>query len=191
MPADDQDTALPPASVMVTMVLLKVAATWATPTTTFFFSFLRGRPAGFFSATAMLLGHFLLAGDGLGRTLAGAGVGVGALAANRQALAVAQAPVAAQIHQALDVHGDVAAQIALDQEVMVDQFANLDDLGFRQVADPAAGIDPQPCDDLVGDVRADSVDVAQADFDALLGRDIDAGDTCQDASPLASEALEF
>src|SRR5215471_7809086 len=45
MPADDQDTALPCASVMVTMVLLKVAATWATPTTTFFFSFLRARPA--------------------------------------------------------------------------------------------------------------------------------------------------
>src|SRR6266404_1997915 len=45
MPADDQDTALPAGSVMVTMVLLKVAATCATPTTTFFFSFLRARLA--------------------------------------------------------------------------------------------------------------------------------------------------
>src|ERR1700750_302272 len=102
MPADDQDTALPCASVMVTMVLLKVAATWATPTTTFFFSFLRARPADFLSATAMLLGHFLLAGDGLGRPLAGAGIGVGALAANRQALAMTQAAIATQVHQALD-----------------------------------------------------------------------------------------
>src|ERR1700743_1329473 len=103
MPADDQEIALPCGSVMVTMVLLKVAATCATPTTTFFFSFLRARGAlpPFFSS-AMLLGHFLLAGDRLGRPLAGAGIGVGTLAANRQVLAVTQAAIAAQVHQALD-----------------------------------------------------------------------------------------
>jgi hypothetical protein len=48
MPADDHDdTVLPWPSVMVMIVLLKVAATCATPTTTFFFSFLRARAAGF------------------------------------------------------------------------------------------------------------------------------------------------
>src|SRR5215475_11309892 len=46
-PAEDHDTALPCASVMVTIVLLNVAFTWATPVTTFFFSFLRGRGAAF------------------------------------------------------------------------------------------------------------------------------------------------
>src|SRR3954463_5768966 len=104
MPAEDQDMALPCGSVMVTMVLLKVAATWATPTATFFFSFLRARGAlpPVFLSSAMLLGHFLLAGDGLGRPLAGAGIGVGALSADRQALAVTKAAIAAQIHQALD-----------------------------------------------------------------------------------------
>src|ERR1700753_2522681 len=178
MPADDQEMALPCASVMVTVVLLKVAATWATPTATFFFSFLRARPAPFLSATAMLLGHFLLAGDGLGRPLAGAGVGMGALATDGQALAVAQAPIAAQIHQALDVHGDVAAQIAFHQIVAVDDFANLDDLGLGQIADAAGRIDAQLADDLVGGVRPDSMDIAKADFDSLLGRDIDAGDAC-------------
>src|ERR1700759_3915642 len=68
MPAEDQLMALPCASVMVTMVLLKVAATCATPTTTFFFSFLRARPAPFLSA--ILLRHFLLAGDRFGRAFA-------------------------------------------------------------------------------------------------------------------------
>src|ERR1700753_3306807 len=56
MPAEDQLIALPWLSVMVTMVLLKVAATCATPTTTFFFSFLRARgalPAPFLSSAAM------------------------------------------------------------------------------------------------------------------------------------------
>src|SRR5215469_14868234 len=62
MPADDQDTVLPCVSVMVTMVLLKVAATWATPTTTFFFSFLRARgalPAGFCASAIYLVTFFM------------------------------------------------------------------------------------------------------------------------------------
>src|SRR3954465_13232138 len=113
MPAEDQEMALPCASVMVTMVLLKVAATCATPTTTFFFSFFRARgalPPAFLSSAMLLLRHFLLAGDRFGRAFAGTGVGVGTLAADRQALAVTQAAIAAQVHQALDVHGDVTAQ---------------------------------------------------------------------------------
>ncbi len=89
-----------------------------------------------------------------------------------------QAPVAAQIHQALDVHRHVAAQIAFDQEVAVDDFANLDDFGFRQVADPAGGIDPKLGNDLLGSMRADSMDIAEPDCDSLLGRNIYAGDTC-------------
>jgi len=43
LPADDQAMALPCASVMVIMVLLNVAATWATPEVMFLRSFLRGR----------------------------------------------------------------------------------------------------------------------------------------------------
>src|SRR5262245_66062824 len=39
IPADDHDTTFPCPSVIEMIVLLKVAATWATPTTTFFFSF--------------------------------------------------------------------------------------------------------------------------------------------------------
>src|SRR6185312_7513291 len=52
MPADDQEIALPCVSVIVMIVLLKVAATCATPITTFFFSFLRARPAFFSGAAA-------------------------------------------------------------------------------------------------------------------------------------------
>src|SRR3712207_5819317 len=46
----------------------------------------------------------LLAGDRLRLALAGAGVCVGALTADREAAAVAQAAVGSEIHQALDVH---------------------------------------------------------------------------------------
>src|SRR6185437_11397149 len=75
MPALDQEIALPAVSVMVMIVLLKVAATWATPTATFFFSFLRARPAPFFSA-AILLRHFLFAVDRFRRAFSRLRVGV-------------------------------------------------------------------------------------------------------------------
>ena len=48
--------------------------------------------------------------------LAGARIGARALAAHRQALAMAQAAVAAEVHQPLDAHRHFAAQVALDGE---------------------------------------------------------------------------
>src|ERR1043165_6599172 len=59
MPADDHETALPCVSVMVMIVLLKVAATCATPTTTFFFSFLRARPPFFSAAAGVAIGYLV------------------------------------------------------------------------------------------------------------------------------------
>src|ERR1700693_1002627 len=101
-PDDDQAMVLPCASVMVIIVLLKVALTCATPEVIFFRSRRRrrGAAAGFAIRFLVLprLDGFLLAGDRPRRTLAGARVGVGALAADRQPLAVAQAAIAAEIH---------------------------------------------------------------------------------------------
>src|SRR5690606_6712485 len=53
----------------------------------------------------------------LARTLAGAGVGAGTLTANRQALAMTQTAIAAEVHQALDAHRYFTAQIAFDDEL--------------------------------------------------------------------------
>src|SRR5690606_38883276 len=64
----------------------------------------------------------LLACDGLRRALAGAGVGVRALTANRQRTAVTQAAVAAEVHQALDVHRNFTTQVAFDLVVAVDRL---------------------------------------------------------------------
>ena len=44
---------------------------------------------------------FLLTGDSLGLALAGARIGVRALAANRKALAMTQATIAGEVHQTL------------------------------------------------------------------------------------------
>jgi hypothetical protein len=74
---------------------------------------------------SLLHALFLLAGNWFGRTFAGPGIGMGALSAHRKAAPVPQAAVAAEIHQAFDVHGDFASQIALHGIVAVDHFAQL------------------------------------------------------------------
>src|SRR3954469_3071075 len=83
------------------------------------------------------LRRLLLAGDGLGRPLAGAGVGVGALTADRQALAVTQTTVAAEIHQPLDIDGNFTPQIAFDHIVTVDHFTDLEHFLIAQLRYPA------------------------------------------------------
>ena len=69
--------------------------------------------------------YFFLPAIGLGRTFAGARIGVGALAADRQAATMPQPPIAAEIHQPLDVHRDFPPQIAFHHIVTIDDFANL------------------------------------------------------------------
>src|SRR4249919_136446 len=90
------------------MVLLKEACTCAIPSVTmrliFFFTL----------AAGLAIRRYPLLFDGFARTLAGTGVGAGALATQRQAATVTQAAVAAQVHQALDGDTHLAAQIALD-----------------------------------------------------------------------------
>src|ERR1700694_1963177 len=116
VPEDDQAMVLPWASVMVIMVLLNDAFTCATPDAMFFLSRRRTRavaslPILFpFAAARVADGRSvfqnlrrrrrsLLAGDRPRRALARARIGVGALAANRKTLAVAQAAVATEVHQ--------------------------------------------------------------------------------------------
>ena len=74
-----------------------------------------------------------LTSDCLWLALAGARIGMRALATNREPLAVAQATVAGEVHKALDVHRHGAAKIALDRVIAIDGFAYLQDFGVRQV----------------------------------------------------------
>src|SRR3546814_16983618 len=83
---------------------------------------------------------FPLLPDGLARTLAGTGIGPGALAAQRQAATMAQAAVAGQVHQALDGHADLAAEVAFDH-VLADFGALALDFRHGQVADRDRRVD--------------------------------------------------
>src|SRR6476659_1862674 len=123
------DRALPCRSVIVMIVLLNEAWMCAMPSATFFLTFLRTRvPAfGFCGDVAILwlslpllarrrrLAH---ARARLLRTLAGARVGARALTAHRQPAAMPDSAVAAQVHQPLDAHRHLAAEIAFDGELL-------------------------------------------------------------------------
>src|SRR6185312_6270051 len=127
-----------------------------------------------YSLFAQLL---LLAGDRLGRALARARIGVGALTTHRQAAAMTQAAIAAEVHQTLDVDTGLAAKIALDEIVTVDHFADLQDFLVAQLADATILRDLHLLDDLGRVLLADAMDVLERDQNALVGRDIHAGNT--------------
>jgi hypothetical protein len=60
-------------------------------------------------------------------------VGAGALAVDRQATAVPQALVAADLDLATDVGGDLAAEVTLHPEVLVDVVAQLQQVLVTEV----------------------------------------------------------
>src|ERR1700712_3786494 len=109
----------------------------------FFFSLRRT-----FLAVARVLGgisrslRLLLAGNGALGTLAGASVGLGALTADRQALAVTAALRGADLDLAEDVGLDLATEVTLDLELGLDRVAQADELGVPQLVDAGVGADP-------------------------------------------------
>src|SRR5579863_6346599 len=163
----------PCASVMVIMVLLNDAFTCATPEVMFLRSRFLTRAGSLAIDQSALL---LLAGNRLGGAFAGAGAGMGALATDWESLAMAQAPIAGEVHQALDVDGGFAAQVPLDGVIAVDRLADLDDFLVGQLVEPARVLDADLAHDLVRLGLADAVDVLQRDHHALVRRNIDAGD---------------
>ena len=76
----------------------------------------------------------LLAGDGFLGALAGAGVGAGALAADRQAAAMTNAAVAGDVAQARNVLRHLPAKLAFDRVVLVEQCGDARDFVFAKLA---------------------------------------------------------
>jgi hypothetical protein len=95
---------------------------------------------------------------------------------DRQALAVAQAAVAAEIHEPLDVHRDLAPQVALDLDVLLDGLADPPDLVVRQVLRAGLDLDVRLVADGLRGRLPDAVDVLEGDLDPLLTGKVDACD---------------
>ena len=46
---------------------------------------------------------------------------------------MAQAPIAPQVHEAFDIHGDFGSELTFDFAIIIDYFADTVDLHFRQI----------------------------------------------------------
>ena len=86
----------------------------------------------------------------------------------REAAPVAQAAVAADLHQALDVVRALAAEVALDGQRLLDDVAQAADLLLGEVAHVRVAVDARRLEHRVGRRAADAVDVGQPDLDPLL-----------------------
>jgi hypothetical protein len=113
------------------------------------------------------------------RTFASAGIRVSSLTARRQSPAVAKAAIATEIHEPLDVHVDLAAQIAFHLEVLIDALANLLDVVLVKVVSALVLGDARHLADLLRPVRTDPVDVLQRNHCLFATRKVDACDSCQ------------
>src|SRR6266567_6647321 len=128
-------------------------------------------------AYSLFASLLLLAGDGFGRTLARTRIGVGPLTAHRQTATMTQAAIAAEVHQTLDVDADFATQVALDEIVAVDDFADLEHFSVAELIDATILGDLHLFEDLTSDLLADAMDVLERDQHALVGRNVHAGNT--------------
>jgi len=121
----------------------------------------------------------LLLGDSCASwTLPRASVGVRALTTNRQRSAVAQSPVATDIHQSLDVHLDALPQVAFNLTLRFENRPDPAQLVLIQIPDASIEVD---CS--LGEYRAcarttDPVDVCQPNLGPFVRWKIDASYTC-------------
>src|SRR3990172_7406859 len=88
------------------------------------------------------------------------------------------AGVGAALHQPLDVHGRLLAQVTLHPTLGVDDLGDPADLLLREVLHPHAGFDPRPGEDSPAAGGPDAVDVGQRDLNPLLARKVDSCDAC-------------
>jgi hypothetical protein len=125
----------------------------------------------------------VLLADGLLRALARARVGLRPLAVHRQAAAVADPAQAADLRQALDRLGALAAEVALHLKLAVDEGPDLVDLVVGEVLHLLVRVELQRRADLLRGGLADPVDVGQPDLQTLMVREVDACDSCQVTTP--------
>src|ERR1035437_1555455 len=116
--------------------------------------------------------------DSLARAFAGARVGLGALTAHGQTAQMANTAIALDALQPLEVHPDLAAQVAFDDIFAVlNGVHNLGELLLGQILGADARIDIRLGQDDFRVAGTNAVNVAQRNVNALVWRNFDTNDT--------------
>ena len=89
-----------------------------------------------------------------------------------------QTAVATQVHQTLDVHGQLTAQIAFHDE-LGDFVTQLFQLVIVQVLDLLVGRNAGSSANVLCARTANTIDGGQADYGVLMVGDVDPCNTCQ------------
>ncbi len=151
------------------------------PSETFLRTFLRARWAAEFWEDGLAICDvpylFLQRDAALARSLAGAGIGAGALTTHGQAATMAEATIATQIHQALDVDGDLATQVTLDGE-LANGFAHLLQVSVGQILDPLVVGNARSITNGARGGATNAVNRREADFGVLMWRNVNTSNTC-------------
>src|SRR5579875_2446655 len=132
---------------------------------------------------------FLLAGDRLLWPTARARIRAGALSAYRQIAAMAQAAIAANFDQPLDVHIDFAAQVALNFIFAINHLTQTVDLFFSQIPYPRIRVNMRFRQDFAAGRQPNSVDIAQRNFHTLLTWNVNAGNSSHLSLQLRVQAI--
>jgi hypothetical protein len=97
-----------------------------------------------------------------------------------------QATVAPEVHQALDIHGHIASQVALDLIIAVDNIAYTTHLILIERIRTFVSVDFCPLQHFARPSVPYSVDVGQSDFYPLIAWKIYTGNACHTYSSALS-----
>ncbi len=95
---------------------------------------------------------------------------------------MAEAAVAADLGEALDRLGALAAQVTLDRQLAVDDVAQAGDLVIGEIPDVGVLVDVEIREQALRSRASDPVDLGETDLYPLVERDVDSGDASQGAT---------
>ena len=117
--------------------------------------------------------------DRLAGPLAGAGVSLRALTAHGQTAQMTDAAVTFDTLQTFEVHAQFAAQITLDDIFpLLDRVNDLGELLLGQILRPDRRVNVGAFENFLRVDRADAVDLAQRNVNALVRRNFNPNDAC-------------
>jgi hypothetical protein len=100
-----------------------------------------------------------------------------------------ETPVAPDVHQALDIHGDLRAESPFNLEVLLDLTAERTGVFVGQFVDPKGRVESRGLYDLSRTSATHAVEVGQRDLDPLVSREVNPRDTCHGSCGLLALTL--